>query len=1008
MGDIVLQLIHALTIEERRDILGKLDSEDDNIAVWRSVKSRVTEKSFEYRLFHLGYTHKEFNNCIQNLYELEQEDVIQQLKEKVLSSDWYQLFLEVIEFWKGKEKPSFRVRPDISMAMYYFTGLILDKIDSDIASLKNICIDSNVVESLEKHFYMEFVNISSKTLVYEFNERKKAATGKYTIADFIEENCNSLESVIEMLSEYPVLIRRIVVKMNFMYQYVSQLLKNIDNHFDGIKKVLQIEDSNKITEITIGLGDTHENGKSVATIKLGNKKLVYKPHEGGLQKQYNTFLKWVNQKSSLLPFYISNDYYAENFTVNEFIEYQDCKSEIEVHRYYERMGQHLALLYLLSGTDIHCENIIAMNEYPVIIDHETFCNNTHMVLDRETTVFDDMSVNISDSVINTGILPVFVKGIDFGALAGSRENSSIKYWVLVNQDDENIEFVNTDLKVKDNQNLPILNGEKKTYMHYKNEILRGFLAVYEFIKSNKDEVKEQLALFSGKRARIVLQATQNYADLLQYTSHPKYVCDMLSMERLLENLWIEDKGNAKHFQHEVMDAINCDVPLFYTISNTRNLYSSRGECIENYFKESSIEIINQRMEQLDDSFAMQVVILKKQLGILKSESENRCLSSVQRVLFSENRELDLKQECLDLISRMNDKITERLIINNETLSWYQIAERKEAFAAELDYIDGSIGLAQYVAECKKCGIALNPKLEEAYDTVMKMILRKEKFYNFAELSPYRGMVSSLVMLLDAYKHDKNVSIVEEIVNVEMYLEEMIKKFSKNFTTLNIASIIQILSDIFDETDDFRIQNNMEVLGNELVKRIMLSGVNGIGKEEMATLGDILYAFYVLEKNSTVHEFATYKDMVVAYIKDPSHWVDDAFVISDSIKYDCSGTLQRFGEKLIKIGGGIFDDEIQRITKLVLAKKDYKNDTLLDGYASSINYMESYLKCKEDEEAVNWLKNMLTNVILEEKMNGELSVESCGLCSSIGLSQGYIGVLYTVLRFINNQIDSPII
>ena len=48
-----------------------------------------------------------------------------------------------------------------------------------------------------------------------------------------------------------------------------------------------------------------------------------------------------------------------------------------MRRFYHRQGALLALLYVLDGTDMHYENLIAVGEQPVLVDVETLFHPSH-------------------------------------------------------------------------------------------------------------------------------------------------------------------------------------------------------------------------------------------------------------------------------------------------------------------------------------------------------------------------------------------------------------------------------------------------------------------------------------------------------------------------------------------------------------------------------------------------------------------------------------------------------
>lgn len=113
------------------------------------------------------------------------------------------------------------------------------------------------------------------------------------------------------------------------------------------------------------------------------RTLIYEMHicgqegvlRGNESEQYQYYIdhflkdkQYLNDLFSLYP--------VLERRINEIIQnaidiYKEVIERIEeLSRYYQRIGIILFINYLLEGGDIHFENLIACNEYPVIIDAE--------------------------------------------------------------------------------------------------------------------------------------------------------------------------------------------------------------------------------------------------------------------------------------------------------------------------------------------------------------------------------------------------------------------------------------------------------------------------------------------------------------------------------------------------------------------------------------------------------------------------------------------------------------
>jgi len=116
-------------------------------------------------------------------------------------------------------------------------------------------------------------------------------------------------------------------------------------------------------------GDTHRNGRSVIiltfkkagqTKKLAKKlakKLVYKPRSLKIDEAFNALLGWVNEQQGS-DLYVMDSMDRGAYGWCAYIDHLPCKNEADLTAFYVNAGNLLALLHLLTGSDIHSENLI--------------------------------------------------------------------------------------------------------------------------------------------------------------------------------------------------------------------------------------------------------------------------------------------------------------------------------------------------------------------------------------------------------------------------------------------------------------------------------------------------------------------------------------------------------------------------------------------------------------------------------------------------------------------------
>ncbi|SDM90426.1 type 2 lanthipeptide synthetase LanM [Lachnospira pectinoschiza] len=992
-------LIKVLSIEEKAEVLKSVESSNDNVEIWKSIKSRITEKKFEHELIELGYSYNEFNNIIQNTENLS-DKIKEDLYELVVKQNWFELLTKICKFYESidGDKIIYKKRnKSISDCFRLLTEWCIIEIEKNV-SLNYIIIDNSIYNKIEDIISAELVNVSVKTIVYEYNETKKdrkKESGRYTIDNFVEEKFSTIEKFLDFFVEYPVLLRRIMQKVKNLVSYITEVLNNIDSEFKCIKEKYMIN-SNKLLAMEFGLGDSHNLGRTTVIINFEGVKLVYKPHSGELQNAYNEVLMWFNVHTKVLPFYITNDIYRKEYTICEFVEPDICNEKKEIERFYTRIGQQLAILYLIGASDMHCENIIAKGENPVIIDHETLFNNMKFLND-DKNAFDEVAEIIMESVINSGILSVDIKGIDYGALAQRSDDEKIKFWVCTNKDDENIYFEKLDVQLKKNNNLPLLKGKEIGKDGYENNILNGFKRVMECVCKEKESFIDLCKQFKKCEVRIVLQATQNYSELLQYASHPKYMCDMLSLEKLFENLWMQHGKQGRHYKYELMDMNNCDIPIFYAIVNNNSLFTSNRTELADYFSCSSWELFLNRLNNLENNYKLQYTLLQKQLGVLSEYIFEQNDIRSQRLYYNSNENFSLKE----MLEYINEMVKSKIIIKNNTVSWINIEDSDKNFYAYTNYLNGTVAFAYYVLHCKKIGIEVDEVIENYAKIVLSMCMKKEKYTPVEYNTYYNGVVANLGLVCEYYERNSDIKVKEAIISMCMFIEA-IHENDKEYSVLEMSSQIETLEKAFLLTRDFRIQSLCENIGEKIIKKLHKIGLENISSENFIGIGNVINSFRALSHISSENIFKQIYDELINYVLDDKKWNENGFIDGKNV-YTCKdGSLQRLGEIIIAITEK--DDKKYRyneiIKKLVLENNISENDTVWNGETATLKYLIKYLNKinGKDIEVQNKIEKIVYDLYKGLKINGGFRVYDNNYWTSVNYKDGLLGVASALLDY----------
>lgn len=489
-------------------------------------------------------------------------------------------------------------------------------------------IDTSSILENKEHFLEVFIStivnkliiLSYRTIILETNIAKNdeclqgetsIERGKY-YTDTLLKDIDYLKEIYLVYPElYKVMKRTVLYSIN----YLEEILSNTNNNLSEIEKTFNHSKSlGKIQNIIFGNGDSHNNGKTVVTIKFKDKVLVYKPRNFSLEISYEKFLKWVNNKiPGFSPLRYCKTYSVKNAGWMEFIENTECNSINEISEFYLKMGELLCLFYTLNSKDCHCENIIANGKYPILIDLETIL---HTDEDDKNKQFDSIEeyINsyIQNSVYSILILPSLLQNfntnevMEIGAIgSGKVKKSPFKTQKITNFDQDNISIENEYKEVSDAGNYPIFNGDKVGGNGYIDYVKRGFVNTYQWILNNKKEyLNKVVELFSTAECRVIYKATNDYTQLISTSYHPNLLQNKVDRTIYFHRIGIlvkdyENFNKQKLYQTEIEAMLNGDIPSFKINANSKNATNYKNEIIYSNYKKSILETIENKIQNLN-------------------------------------------------------------------------------------------------------------------------------------------------------------------------------------------------------------------------------------------------------------------------------------------------------------------------------------------------------------------------------------------------------------------------
>ena len=417
------------------------------------------------------------------------------------------------------------------------------------------------------------------------------------------------EQLWSFFLEYSVLARLLVLKNDQWVDACQEFLLRLQTDQEAIAEVFfEGRDLGPVADIKAGCSDSHRHGRTVFLLTFGSEdKLVYKPRSMSVDCAFSDLLAWVNAcgiSPTLKVFRVLN---RATYGWMEYIPSLPCQSQQEVEHYYQRIGMLICLLYLLGGTDMHYENLIACGDMPMLIDLE-------MVIHPGSLNYSLLDSPLSHSIdaaqrtaIRSGLLPhkfLVVEGkvaIDTSALGGGEEQESprpVPQWEHINTSAMVFRREVIRMKGKQLPNRVKLHDSILQPQDYQAEILDGFRRLYHLLIEQRAGLlapEGPLASFAGCPIRYVIRATDTYGFVLDRLCSPIFLRDgadrwieMQFLKRPLLKattpLWVSTLLEA-----ELAALERLDIPWFGTQTESCDLPTDTGAVLPNVFALSALE-----------------------------------------------------------------------------------------------------------------------------------------------------------------------------------------------------------------------------------------------------------------------------------------------------------------------------------------------------------------------------------------------------------------------------------
>jgi type 2 lantibiotic biosynthesis protein LanM len=642
----------------------------------------------------------------------------------------------------------------------------------------------------------------AKTMVLELHVARlegvlEGATPEERFASFAERLSRS-EVALKLLSEYPVLARRLATCIENWLSYSSEFLERLAADWNDIVSRFNIGSKSKVpdcgllVEAAAGAGDTHRHGRSVLIARFeSGLQLVYKPRSIAVDEHFQDFIEWVNQQGADPQLRTLKVLNRRTHGWVEFVNTAGCRSHEEVALFYERQGEYLAILYALQATDFHSENLLACGEHPVLVDLEALFHPWLREIDIKQPDIRMVALAKGQSVLRVGLLPRRTWahddyiGVDLSGLGGAAGQLSDNILQWVSEGTDEMAAVKQPFFIPGARNRPNVEGAEIDVRTYAAQIIAGFTRMYELLRAHRDELLRDggpLSRFAQDEVRVVARATRGYGVLLSQTAHPDYLRDALDLDRLLDRLWVGVEHNRhllRLIKAERRDLSEGDVPIFTTCPASSDLFTSEGEKIEKLFAKTGMALSRECMQGLcAEDRRRQVWFIRASLATLDLQEDNLTRSAYEPVWPPSilNRE-ELAPLLIEEAHRIGERLEELSLQDENNATWIAFAYVKKTWSLDAlleDLYAGSAGIILALAYLGSFGFDRYTELARRALSTLRARLedRGKHIRSIGAFDGWGGIVYLLSHLAALWQDAELISYANTIVD---RLPELIDK-----------------------------------------------------------------------------------------------------------------------------------------------------------------------------------------------------------------------------------------
>ena len=500
----------------------------------------------------------------------------------------------------------------------------------------------------------------------------------------------------------PILLEQLDRSTVQFTDMIQDMLKRIyRNRADIASTFFSGKEFGEITDISCDGSDLHENGRCTVILTTQAGKFLYKPHDCQTDALYAQLVEQFFSDITYAPHCVV----AEGYGFCEYICARSPDKPQQIRQYFRNFGSLSALFQALGSSDLHAENFLTVGSRPVLIDQETILTPPPRVFGEAP--LPDKLCRFTDahnhSLVPSSLLPNFTGDRDLSPLM-NREQAG--------------------------RGLPVLDGVVQTVQDYLDDFLSGFEAGYRRCMALRRELEEAMQTFCNIRIRRLLRHTSYYGSLQRNLLTVSALASMDAQKTITGRLKTYFRQANANYLLPVADAeeaslLRGDIPYFYSLGDSCDLFSSGHVVVKDYFASSGIENARIRLgrmseeelrfekELLISSFSMAVVPLPK--------GSRRSLPPTQEITYLSQDQFYAEAETL--MKRICDHA---LRTPDGAIGWMANLEGRTSIMRP-DLMQGTAGLGVFLAACVGSGMtAARPYAEACQESMEGYIFGLEQ------------------------------------------------------------------------------------------------------------------------------------------------------------------------------------------------------------------------------------------------------------------------------------------